>query len=68
MQRHLRIIEIAAGVALTAFIAAIMYHRYMIAYAIAVSSLIVGGAYLIAIARFPNRMDPNDRDKPVKRT
>lgn len=69
MQRHLKIIVLAAVIALTAFVAAIMSHRYMIAYAISVSSLVVGGAYLIAVARFPNRMDPEDRDrKAVRRT
>lgn len=68
MQRHIRALEIAAFVALTAFVAAIMLHGYMAAYAIAVSALIIGGAYLIAVARFPNRMDPEDHGKRPRRT
>lgn len=66
MQRHWRILELFALAALAAFIAAIMTESYMVAYGVAVSGFVVAGAYLIAVARFPNRMDPEGRDRPPR--
>jgi hypothetical protein len=62
MQRHVGGTWIACAIAITAFILAISLGHYMVAYATIIVAFFAGGAYVIAVAKFPNRMDPDDED------
>ncbi len=65
MQKHWKTLQWGAIFALAAFIAAIMMRSYAAVYAVLVSTLIIGGAYLIAVARFKDRPDPEKAEKPA---
>ncbi len=66
MQRHVRGLEIAVAIAITAFILSIVLRHYMLAYATAVMTFFVGGAYIIAVAKFRHRMDPDEDETGPK--
>ncbi len=63
MQKHWKAVQWGAIVALAAFIVAIMTHNYALVYGVLVATLMIGGAYMIAIARFKDRPDPEKDEK-----
>lgn len=65
MQRHAMGLAIVSVLAITAFILSIALRHYMITYSIVIITFFAGGAYVVAVAKFRDRMDPDDdRDMP----
>jgi hypothetical protein len=63
MQRHWKAILGAAVLAMAAFIAAIMSGNLMYTYVVVVSAFVMTSAYMVAVARFQGRQDPEDEPK-----
>jgi len=61
MQRHWKAILVGLILAVAAFIVSVMVGSYMATYAVAVSAMVFALAYLIAVATFKGRSDPEGR-------
>jgi len=66
MQRHWKTVQWGSIVALAAFVASLMIGKYWLTYAIVASALMIGLAYLVAVAKFQNRPDGEDEENADK--
>jgi hypothetical protein len=61
MQKHYKAILLGLVLAIGAFVVSLQIGDYMATYAVVVSAFVFGMAYLIAVASFKDRPDPEGR-------